>query len=59
MENAQIGESRLSGATREQAAPRGRAELPWPSFRGFWGLVMLLFYRETLRLLVWARAMNL
>lgn len=51
-------ELRRSDTTREQVVPLRRIEAAWPWFQGFYGLMMLLFYREILRLMFWARAMN-
>lgn len=45
-------------AISEQGVRLGWANATWPWFQEFCGFLMMLFYREVLRLMVWARAMN-
>jgi hypothetical protein len=41
-----------------EAAPRGIAESAWPWFVGFCGIVTIFLYRESFRLMMWARSIN-
>jgi hypothetical protein len=41
-----------------ETAPCGIAESAWPWFAGFLGIVTIFLYRETFRLMMWARSMN-
>jgi hypothetical protein len=54
----QTRESLRPDAVAEQVAPLTLGEATWPWLQGFCGLLMLFFYKEILRLMVWARAMN-
>lgn len=51
-------ESRQADVVGVQAMPLTLAEATWPWFHALCGAVLLVFYREILRLMVWARAMN-
>lgn len=54
----QTRESRRADVVARKAVPLNLAEATWPWFQGFCASLMLLFYREILRLMVWTRAMN-
>lgn len=50
--------SRRADVVAQKTMPLSLAEATGPWFQGFCASLMLLLYREILRLMVWARAMN-